>query len=62
MASRNLRNRSITFVEDSTSDRDSNEADEISSLGNTVMNQEAETEGVVMSEYEGNNSDCIVND
>jgi len=60
MASRNLRNRSITFVKDSTRDKESNEADEISSLDNTVINQEAETEGTVMSEYKGNNSDSIV--
>ena len=60
MAGRNLRNRSITLVQDSTRGRDSNEVDEISSLDNTVINKETETEGIVMSECEGNNSDSIV--
>jgi len=60
MAGRHLRNRSIAFVEDSSVHRDSNEVDQISSLDNTAVNQEAETEGIVMSECEGNNSDSIV--
>jgi hypothetical protein len=60
MAGRNLRNWSITFIEDSIGGRSSNEVDEFSSLGNTTINQEAETEGIVMLEYEGNNSDSIV--
>jgi len=33
---------------------------EISSLDNTAVNRRAETEGTVMSECEGNNSDSIV--
>jgi hypothetical protein len=57
MAGRNLRNRSITSVDGG---RSSNEVDEYSSLGNTTLNREAETEGTVMSEYEGNNSDSTV--
>ena len=44
MAGRHLRNRSITFVEDSIGGRDSNEVDEISGLDNTAIYQEAETE------------------
>jgi ribosome-associated translation inhibitor RaiA len=60
MAGRRLRNQSITFVEDSIDGRDSNEVDEVSSLDNTAVNQEAETEGTVTSECEGNNSDSIV--
>ena len=60
MAGRNLNNRSITFVADSIGGRSSNEVDEFSSLANTTVNQEAEAEGTVMSEYEGNNSDSIV--
>ena len=60
MAGRNLRNRSFTFVEDSTGGRSINEVDEFSSLGNTTVNQEAKTKGTVMSEYEGNNSDSII--
>jgi len=59
MAGRNLHNWSITFIEDSIGGRSSSEVDEFSSLGNTI-NQEAETEGIVMLEYEGNNSDSIV--
>jgi hypothetical protein len=59
MAGRNLCNWSITFVEDSIGGRSSNEV-EFSSLGNTTINQEAETEGIVMLEYEDNNSDSIV--
>jgi len=47
MAGRHLRNRSITFVEDSVSGRGSNEVDEFSRLGNSAVNQEAETEGAV---------------
>jgi hypothetical protein len=50
MAGRHLRNRSITFVEDSIGGRDSNEADEISIFDNTAINQEAGTVGIVMSE------------
>jgi Skp family chaperone for outer membrane proteins len=60
MAGRHLRNRSIIFVEDNIGGRDSNEVDEISSFDNTAINQEAETVGIVMSEYEVNNSDTIV--
>jgi len=60
VAGRHLRNRSITFVEDSIGGRDSNEVDETSSLDNTVVNQEAETEGDVTEECECNNSDSIV--
>jgi len=60
MAGRHLRNRSIAFVEDSIDRRDNNEVDEISSLDNTAVNQEAETEGIVMSECEGNNPDSRV--
>jgi len=48
------------FAEDSIGRRDSNVVDEISSLDNTAVNQGAETEGTVMSECEGNNSDSIV--
>jgi len=47
---RNPRNRRITFVEDSIGGRSRNEVDEFSSLGNTTVNQEAETEGTVMSQ------------
>jgi hypothetical protein len=60
MAGINLRNRSITFVEDSIGGRDSNEIDEISSLDNTAINQEAEKEGTVVSECVGSNCDSIV--
>jgi hypothetical protein len=60
MAGRHLRNRSITFVEDSIVRRDSNEVDEIRSLDNTAVSQGGEIEGTVMSECEGNNSDRIV--
>jgi len=60
MAVGNLCNRSITFVEDSTGGRSSNEVNEFSSLGNATVNREAETKGTVMSEYEGNNSDSII--
>jgi hypothetical protein len=60
MAGRHFRNRSITFVEDCVSDRGSNEVDEFSGIGNTAVNQEAETEGTVMSECVGNNFDSIV--
>jgi hypothetical protein len=60
MAGKHLHNRNITFVEDSVSGRGSNEVDEFSSLSNTAVNQEAETEGTVMSECEGSNSDSIV--
>jgi len=60
MAGRHLSNRTIAFVEDSIGRRDSNEVDEISSLYNTAVNQGAETEGTVMSECEGNNSNGIV--
>ena len=60
MAGRNLRNRSIAFVEDSIGRRDNNVVDEISSLENIAVNQGAKTEGTVMSECEGDNSDSIV--
>jgi hypothetical protein len=60
MAGRRLRNRSITFLEDSIDGRDSNEVDEVSSLDNTAVNQETETEVTVTSVCEGNNSDSIV--
>lgn len=60
MADTHFRNRSITFVEDSVSDRGSNEVDEFSGIGNTAVNREAETEGTVMSECVGNNFDSIV--
>jgi ElaB/YqjD/DUF883 family membrane-anchored ribosome-binding protein len=57
MAGRHLYNRCIAVVEDSTYGRDSNDVDEFSSLGNTAVYQEAETDGsVIMSECEGNNS------
>ena len=48
MPGRHLRNRSITIVEDSIGRRGSNEVDIISSLENGAVNQEAETEGIVM--------------
>jgi len=57
MTGRHLRNRRITIVEDSIGRRGSNEVDIISSLENAAVNKEAETEGIVMSEREGNNSD-----
>ena len=60
LAGRHLRNRSITFVEDSIGGRDSNEVDETSSLDNTVVNQEAETKENVTAECECNNSASIV--
>jgi len=60
MAGRHLRNRNITFVEDSIGGRDSNEVDETSSFDNTVVNQEAETEENVTEECEYINSDSIV--
>ena len=60
MAGRHLRNRSITFVEDSIGGRDSNKVDEISSFDNTAIYQEAETKGVVMVECEGNISNSII--
>jgi len=46
MTVRNPHNWRITFVEDSIGGRSSNEVDEFSSLGNTTVNQEAETEGI----------------
>ena len=60
MPGRHLRNRSITFVEDSIGGTDSNEVDEISSLDNTAIYQEAETEGIVMAECEGNICNSII--
>jgi len=60
MAGRHLRNRSIVFGEDSIVHRDSKDVDQINSLDNTAVNQRAETEGIVMSECEGNNTDSIV--
>jgi hypothetical protein len=60
MAGRHLRNRSITFVEDSIVPRDSSEVDKISNFDNTAVNQAAETEGTVMSEGEDNYADSIV--
>jgi len=60
MAGKHLRNRSITFVEDSTVHRDSNVVHGISSFDNTAVNQGAETEGTVMSEFECNNVDNTV--
>ena len=60
MAGRHLRNQSIALVEGNIGGRDSNEFEEISSLDNTAINQEAETIGSVMSECEGNNSDGVV--
>jgi hypothetical protein len=60
LTGRHLRNRSITFVEDSIGGRDSNEVDETSSVDNTVVNQEVETEGNVTAECECNNSDSTV--
>jgi len=60
MAGRHLRNRNITFVEDSIVRRDSNVVHEISSFDNTAVNQGVETEGTVMSECEGNISDSTV--
>ena len=39
MAGRHLRNRSITFVDDSIVRTDNNVFDEISSLDNTAVNQ-----------------------
>jgi hypothetical protein len=60
MAGKHLRNRSVTFVEDSIGGKDNNEVDEISSFDDTAINQKAETVGIVMSECEGNNSDSIV--
>jgi hypothetical protein len=58
MAGRHLRNRSITIVADSIGRRGSNEVDLIS-LDNAAVNQEAETDGIVMWEREGNNSDSM---
>jgi hypothetical protein len=60
MIGRHLRNRSITFVEDSIGGRDSDEVDQISSLDNTALNQEAESKGIVMSECVDNNSGSII--
>jgi hypothetical protein len=47
------------LVEDSIGGRDSDEVDQISSLDDTAINQEAESEGIVMSECVGNNSGSI---
>jgi hypothetical protein len=60
MAGRHLRNRNITFVEDSIIPRDSSEVYGIKSFDNTAVNQGAETEGTVMSECECNNADSTV--
>jgi hypothetical protein len=60
MAGRHLRNRSITFVEDSIGGREGNEVDSVSTLDSIPIHQEAETEGIAMTECEGNNSDSIV--
>ena len=58
MAGRHLCNGSITAVGDSIGGRNSNEVYEISSLDNTTVSQEAETEGtVVIAEWECSNSD-----
>ena len=60
MAGRHFRNRSITIVEDGIGRRGSNVVDIITSIiENAAVNQEAETEGNVMSEREGNNSDSM---
>ena len=40
MAGRNLRNRNITMVEDSNSDKNSDEVDEISSVDDIIINNE----------------------
>ena len=48
MAGRHLRNQSIAIVEDNIGHRGSNEVDIISSLENDAVNQEAETEGIVI--------------
>jgi len=60
MAGRHLRNRSITFVEDSIVRRDSNVVHENSSYDKSAVNQGAESEVTVMSECEGNNADSTV--
>lgn len=57
MAGKHLRNRSIAVLEDSTSDKNNDEVDKASSVKDTVVIQEAETDGsVVMSESEVDNS------
>ena len=54
MAGWHLRNRSISIVEDSTCDKDSNDVDESSIIENTAIIQEAATDrSVVVSECEG---------
>jgi len=54
MAGMHLRNRSISIVEDSTCDKDSNDVDESSIIENTAIIQEAATDrSVVVSECEG---------
>ena len=53
MAGRHLRNRSISIVEDSTCDKDSNDVDKSSIIENTAIIQEAATDrSVVVSECE----------
>jgi len=59
MAGRHLRNRSISFVEDSIGRGDTNEVNKIRSFINTAVILGAETEGTVTSEWKGNNSDSI---
>lgn len=56
---RNTHNRRITSVEDSIVGRISNEVDVFSSLGNTTVNQETETEEQLLSEDEGNKSNNV---
>ena len=50
MAGRHLRNRSISFVEDSIGRGDTNEVNKIRSFINTAVILGAETEGTVTSE------------
>jgi hypothetical protein len=60
MTGRQLRNRSITFLEDNIGGRDSDEVHHISSLDDIAINQEVESEGIIMSECIGNNAGSII--
>ena len=60
MAGKHLRNRNIAVVGDTSICADNCEVDDISILDNTEVNQGAETERTVMSEYEDNNAGNII--
>ena len=60
MAGKHLSDRNIAVVEGTSVCADNSEVDVISSLDNTAVNQGAETERTVMSEFEYNNAGNIM--